>query len=108
MPCNAYHAERNFIGKVGVCWGTKECEPCSCGGDESKCDFYAYVRERARPKTTNADKVRTMTDIELAKFFAEIGTDKCAPGRYDCCYPWDHCNECWLDWLKDEPLKENK
>lgn len=51
MACKCYHAERNFIGKIGVCWGTKECEACSCGGDESKCDFYDYVRERASSRT---------------------------------------------------------
>ena len=22
-----------------VCWGTKECEECSCDGDERKCNF---------------------------------------------------------------------
>lgn len=44
--CTCYHAERNFIGKIGVCWGTKECEACSCGGDESKCDFYPDKRKR--------------------------------------------------------------
>lgn len=33
---------------VGVCWGTKEMDECSCRGDESKCDFYPEVRERAK------------------------------------------------------------
>lgn len=33
---------------IGVCWGTKECEECSCGGDETKCDFYPEVRQKAR------------------------------------------------------------
>lgn len=32
----------------GYCIGTKECEDCSCGGDKLKCDFYEYIRERAR------------------------------------------------------------
>lgn len=50
MACKCYHAERNFIGKIGVCWGTKEREACSCSGDESKCDFYENVRERGRKK----------------------------------------------------------
>jgi len=36
--------------KIGVCWGTKECEECSCGGDETKCDFYPEVRKRGRKK----------------------------------------------------------
>ena len=51
MNCKCYHAERNFLGKIGVCWGTKECEACTCGGEESKCDFYDYVRERASVRT---------------------------------------------------------
>lgn len=29
------------------CWGTKEREACSCGGDESKCDFYPYKCRQA-------------------------------------------------------------
>ncbi len=44
MKCNCYHAEKNWIGGIGVCWGTKEMEPCSCGGNKSKCDFYPEVR----------------------------------------------------------------
>lgn len=32
---------------VGVCWGTKEIDECSCGGDRTKCDFYPEVREKA-------------------------------------------------------------
>ncbi|MBR6184887.1 MAG: Lar family restriction alleviation protein [Clostridia bacterium] len=27
------------------CRGTKEQEICSCGGDETKCDFYPYKRK---------------------------------------------------------------
>lgn len=50
MSCKCYHAERNFLGNTGVCWGTKECEACSCDGDESRCDFYEYIRERAQKR----------------------------------------------------------
>lgn len=28
------------------CWGTKECEECSCGGDQTKCDFYPEKRKK--------------------------------------------------------------
>lgn len=71
MACKCYHAERNFVGKIGVCWGTKECEACSCDGDESKCDFYEDKRKKATPKTTNADRIRAMTDEELAEFITK-------------------------------------
>ena len=70
--CSSYHdAHKNiftydkFTGNcdgcysvpVGVCWGTKECEECHCGGDKSKCDFYPEVRENA--KTDDAITVET-------------------------------------------------
>lgn len=29
------------------CWGTRERDECSCGGDRTKCDFYPDVREKA-------------------------------------------------------------
>ena len=30
------------------CWGTKERDECSCGGDRTKCDFYPEIREKAK------------------------------------------------------------
>lgn len=33
---------------TGVCYGTKECEECSCGGDRLKCDFYPEIRVKAQ------------------------------------------------------------
>ena len=62
--CDCYHTEPKTrytyhpitgspIGhniEVGVCWGTRECEECSCGGEESKCDFYPEVRKNGRKK----------------------------------------------------------
>lgn len=33
------HCFRNEFGR-DVCYGTKEREQCSCGGDKDKCDFY--------------------------------------------------------------------
>ena len=58
--CDCYHTEkrRDYIYhpitkepigydiKVGVCWGTKEREECSCGGDKTQCDFYPEVRKK--------------------------------------------------------------
>ena len=74
MTCKCYHADKNFLGEIGVCWGTKECESCSCGGDAAKCDFYDYVRERVKKPITNAGKIRQMTDEELADFIGGIYT----------------------------------
>ena len=54
-----------------------------------------------RPKTmTNADRIRAMTDEELADYFSELS---CWPnaGREDC-RGMANCMDCWLDWLKQE------
>lgn len=94
MPCKCYHADKNFLGKIGVCWGTKECDACSCGGDESKCDFYEDKRKKATPKTTRADRIRAMSDEELAYYLNNVETDGRVYGPQGEAY--------WLEWLRQE------
>lgn len=69
--CDCYHREikrryacHPFTGRpighdieVGVCWGTKEMDECSCCGDETKCDFYPEVRARAKKKVSIEDAI---------------------------------------------------
>lgn len=100
MACKCYHADKNFLGKIGVCWGTKECEACSCGGDEAKCDFYDHVRERASlsQKQTHGDCIRASTDEKLAWAYAY---------RLASCYGCEastieDCVKCTRDWLRQE------
>lgn len=38
--CSSYHIERG----QAVCYGTRECESCNCGGDTNECDFYPEKR----------------------------------------------------------------
>lgn len=38
----------------GICLGTRECEECLCGGDESKCDFYPEKRKEAKKSMNTA------------------------------------------------------
>lgn len=48
--CTLWHSEESrFInGQLyPVCWGTKEKEPCSCGGNKEKCDFYPRIEKKA-------------------------------------------------------------
>lgn len=60
--CSSYHerSERRYIFNAftgepassylctyGVCYGTKECDACSCYGDEAICSFYPEKREKA-------------------------------------------------------------
>jgi hypothetical protein len=49
---------------------------------------------------TNADRIRAMTDEELAKFEATLG---CHPlASKDMCRGVNQCSVCWLEWLKQE------
>ena len=54
---------------------------------------------------TNADRIRAMTNEELAEFItgADYGFGE-RPGMCDVCdtVTVQHCEECWLDWLKQE------
>lgn len=66
--CKCYHQQEAFRNiynpltggtmrqktTVGVCWGTREKEECTCGGDKSKCDFYPYPKEE-EPKELPKD-----------------------------------------------------
>lgn len=38
--CNSFHTETG----EPRCWGTREKDECSCGGDRARCDFYPEVR----------------------------------------------------------------
>ena len=56
--CECY---KEFDLQAPVCYGTLERDYCSCGGDESKCDFYEYVRERAMKKAKGIEsKLRSI------------------------------------------------
>lgn len=35
-----------------VCYGTKECEECTCNGDVSKCNFYPEKRKEKKTMNT--------------------------------------------------------
>lgn len=50
---------------------------------------------------TNGDKIRSMTDEELAQFLANNNFG--CPCQTDCPSDGDDfCDECWLYWLKKE------
>lgn len=51
--CGCYH-DYNGSG-YGVCYGTRECDPCSCEGDMSKCNFYPENIKKAKKELTTAE-----------------------------------------------------
>lgn len=65
--CNCYHDDINWLNQRGVCWGTKECEPCSCKGNELKCDFYPEVIEKAKVREDFKRATKDVITRESAK-----------------------------------------
>ena len=59
---------------------------------------FAYSIEKGCIGMTNADKIRSMTDEELAELI-DRETDSCAPTG-DCEKMSRDCKACWLEWLQ--------
>jgi len=68
------------------------------------CDMKSRGVEIVKPQT-NADRIRAMTDEELASYLTGVwyGFEE-TPGMCDVCdnHTVQKCSECWLDWLKQE------
>lgn len=68
-------------------FATWPCMDC-CDGD--RCE-----------SITNSDRIRAMSDAELAEWRA---SGQCPTGRYNGDYECvtQTCAQCWLDWLRQE------
>ena len=57
-------------------------------------------------KQTNADRIRNMSDEELAEFLDIVGEDgissQYADVPCDCCCEKTECSKCWKEWLQSE------
>ena len=53
---------------------------------------------------TNADRIRNMTDEELAEY---LGNIHYCPAAYPTCDLTKECKECWLKWLRS-PVEESE
>ncbi len=62
-------------------------DPKTCAEPE-KCPYATFPR-------ANADRIRAMTDEELAIFLGDV--DCCNPNH---CEPGMYCGRCWLGWLR--------
>ena len=56
--------------------------------------------------TTNADRIRNMSDEELAEILDIVGEDGIS-SQYtdvpcDCCCEKTECSKCWKEWLQSE------
>lgn len=60
---------------------------------------------------TNADRIRAMTDEELASYLTGVWYSfEEMPGMCDVCgkNSIQNCCDCWLDWLKQEVDDDSK
>ena len=59
---------------------------------------------------TNADRIRNMSDEELAEFLDIVGEDgissQYADVPCDCCCEKTECSKCWKEWLQSEAEQE--
>lgn len=82
----------------------KNCvDDCRCKGK----DITPICISFKPAKITNADRIRSMPDEELAGWI-NCRISICVPGKKpgrDC--PIGMCEECWLEWLKQE-VTENE
>ena len=74
------------------------CCPCPCGAK-----YYSHNSQwLSRKPQTNADRIRAMSDEELAKFLEDTGTAGCIEPARNC---RASCTECILGWLR-QPVKD--
>jgi hypothetical protein len=89
---------------VGECLGAKNKPRVDCDGDESRCLFYSDRRRKAKA-VTNADRIRAMTDEELAEYLCKAirdGVMMIFPGAHYSKDDIAELNQNWLDWLREE------
>ena len=82
--------------KYTCCAGTPEEAEANCTSfidGECTASFCEYRRE----KRTNADRIRAMSDEEMAE---KIGIRPVCPVNGDCEKMSMNCIACWLDWLQ--------
>ena len=69
----------------------------------------AYLAKLAqsKPKQTNADRIRSMTDEELEKLLISVCNQKeCPPHYVEPCRLDCKSGECWAKWLRQEAVPD--
>lgn len=77
---------------------------CNCQHNSDSRDNEPCCRCDGRH--TNADRIRNMSDEELAEFLDIVGEDgissQYADIPCDCCCEKTECSKCWKEWLQSE------
>lgn len=71
---------------------------------------YCVMGPCPEQKLSNTDRIRAMSDDDLAKFLTHTVSDGCPPNMdWECKKDeegWDACDKCWGKWLQ-QPAEEN-
>lgn len=83
----------------------QEGDKCSKFTDD-ECDSFCVLGPCSAMRSSNADRIRAMSDEELAEFGASLPCCPPGPNLVEYCFPTNACEnsdfqkQCWLDWLK--------
>lgn len=95
------------VRAVSIGW---KCESCQ-GFIDMRGEFHQHKEEPFMPPTTNADRIRSMSDEELSKFISRIEIGDFGQQVYgktfcDMCKGQYECDDCRLWWLQ-QPAEED-
>lgn len=88
-----------------ICFECTHYEACQAWnvGTLVETDATHCVNYRASVWKTNADRIRSMSDEELAGFFRDyVACDDCPVEPKKCGKGWIPCKDVALSWLKEE------
>ena len=87
----------------GCIYRTKDGE-CDLYAEGGKYTAFCEMENCVGRKTSNADRIRSMREEELAEFLTSIrGELICRfAENEECIDPDKPCELCWLEWLKEE------
>ena len=94
---------RHFYNKLAELRGEiDDVRACNCQHNSNSRDDEPCCRCDSRQ--TNAERIRNMTDDELAEFLAyNAYCEECYVKKDDsCCYPDGTCKQKHLEWLQSE------
>lgn len=87
-----------------MCEMGEKCKQCE-NLDPAVCNQCELFYDDFEPIQTNADRIRGMTDEELAEWLYALNNEHCdsvCPPTNPACMVKETCVNCWLDFLKDE------
>lgn len=100
---------RHFCNKLAeLRGGVDDVHTCNCQHNNNSRDNEPCCR--CDNRHTNADRIRNMSDEELAEFLDIVEEDGIS-SQYtnlscDCCCEKTECSKCWKEWLQSEAEQE--